>query len=88
MILHTDVETLPREDLEALQLKRLQATVNRCYHTVKFYRDAMDELGVKPEHIKSLDDVRHLPYTKKEHLRENYPFGFTKHIVTSIRRFG
>ncbi|MET0047643.1 MAG: phenylacetate--CoA ligase [Sedimenticola sp.] len=75
MILHTDFETLPREDLEALQLKRLQATVERCYHTVKFYRDAMDELGVKPSHIRKLSDVQHLPYTKKEHLRENYPFG-------------
>ena len=75
MILHNEVETLPREELEALQLKRLQATVERCYHTVGFYRDAMDDLGVKPIHIKSLDDVRLLPYTKKEHLRENYPFG-------------
>ncbi|MCW8975644.1 MAG: phenylacetate--CoA ligase [Sedimenticola sp.] len=46
-----------------------------CYHTVKFYRNAMDELGVKPEHIQQLSDARHLPYTKKEHLRENYPFG-------------
>ncbi len=75
MILHSEFETLPREELEALQLRRLQATVQRCYHTVKFYRSAMDELGVKPEHIKRLADVRHLPYTKKEHLRENYPFG-------------
>ena len=75
MILHTDLETLPREDLEALQLKRLKSTVERCYHTVKFYREAMDEMGVKPHHIQTLSDVRHLPYTKKEHLRENYPFG-------------
>lgn len=75
MILHSDFETMPREELEALQLKRLKATVERCYHTVKFYRNAMDELGVRPEHIQQLSDVRHLPYTKKEHLRENYPFG-------------
>lgn len=75
MILHSDFETMPREELEALQLKRLKATVERCYHTVKFYRNAMDELGVKPEHIRQLSDLRHLPYTKKEHLRENYPFG-------------
>lgn len=66
MILHTDMETLPREDLEALQLKRVRATVERCYHTIGFYRDAMDDLGVKPHHIKSLSDVRLLPYTKKE----------------------
>ena len=75
MILHNNVETLPREELGALQLKRLRATVERCYHTVGFYHDAMDDLGVKPQHINSLDDVRLLPYTKKEHLRENYPFG-------------
>lgn len=75
MILHTDYETMPREDLEALQLKRLKATVDRCYHTVKFYRDAMDELDVKPHHIKTIKDVQLLPYTKKEHLRQNYPFG-------------
>jgi phenylacetate-CoA ligase len=75
MILHHDIETLPREDLEALQLKRLKTTVERCYHTVGFYHDAMDDLGVKPHHIQKLSDVRLLPYTKKEHLRENYPFG-------------
>ena len=75
MILHTEFETLPREDLQALQLKRLQTTVERCYYTVSFYREAMDELGVEPRHIQDLGDVRLLPYTKKEHLRENYPFG-------------
>ncbi len=75
MILHNKFETLPREDLDALQLKRLQQTVERCYHTVGFYRESMDELGLKPSHIKTLDDVCHLPYTKKEHLRQNYPFG-------------
>ena len=75
MILHTEYETLPREELEKLQLTRLRATVERCYHTVGFYRDAMDELGVKPHHIQSVKDVRLLPYTKKEHLRQNYPFG-------------
>jgi len=75
MILHTKFETLPREELEALQLKRLRSTVERCYYTVGFYRDSMDDLGVKPSHIKTLADVRLLPYTKKEHLRENYPFG-------------
>jgi phenylacetate-CoA ligase len=75
MILDIEQETLPREDLQALQLRRLQATVDRCYQTVKYYRDAMDELGVKPHHIQSLADVRLLPFTKKENLRENYPFG-------------
>ncbi len=75
MILDIEQETLPREDLQALQLHRLRATVDRCYQTVKYYRDAMDELGVKPRHIQSLADIRLLPFTKKENLRENYPFG-------------
>ena len=75
MIFNTEFETLPREHLEALQLKRLQATVQRCYATVKFYRDAMDELGVRPSHIQRLADARLLPFTKKEQLRDNYPFG-------------
>jgi len=75
MILHSDIETMPREDLEALQLTRLKATVERCYHTVSFYREAMDEIGFKPHHLKSLTDLQHLPYTKKEHLRGSYPFG-------------
>ncbi|MCC8999752.1 MAG: phenylacetate--CoA ligase [Candidatus Contendobacter sp.] len=75
MILDVEQETLPREDLQDLQLRRLRATVERCYQAVKYYRDAMDELGVKPRHIQSLADVRLLPFTKKENLRENYPFG-------------
>jgi phenylacetate-CoA ligase len=75
MILDTEQETLPREELQELQLRRLRATVERCYQTVKYYRGAMDELGVKPRHIQSVADVRLLPFTKKENLRENYPFG-------------
>lgn len=75
MILHSDFETMPREELEALQLKRLKSTVERCYANVRTYREAMDELGFKPENLKTLADIRHLPFTEKEHLRENYPFG-------------
>lgn len=75
MILDIEQETLPREELQALQLNRLRTTVERCYQTVKYYRNAMDELGVKPRHIQSVADVRLLPFTKKENLRENYPFG-------------
>ena len=75
MILDIEQETLPREDLQNLQLHRLRTTVERCYQTVNYYREAMDELGVKPSHIQSVADVRLLPFTKKENLRENYPFG-------------
>jgi phenylacetate-CoA ligase len=75
MIFDIDNETLPREELKALQLRRLQDMVTRCYETVKFYREAMDELEVKPHHIQTLADVKLLPFTKKEQLRDNYPYG-------------
>ncbi len=75
MLFDTDAETLPREELRALQLQRLQTTVARCYQTVTHYRQALDELGLKPSHIKTLDDIRLLPFTEKAHLRESYPFG-------------
>jgi len=70
-----DKETLPREELEALQLRRLKYLVERVYYNVPFYRRKFDELGVRPEHIKSLSDVKYLPFTEKQDLRNNYPFG-------------
>ena len=75
MIFDIENETLPREDLKALQLTRLKVMVASCYETVKFYREAMDELEVKPHNIKTLADIKLLPFTKKEQLRENYPYG-------------
>ena len=75
MIRDIEHETLPREALEALQLKRLQTVVERVYHLVPFYHRRMDELAVKPEHIRSLADLKLLPFTTKQDLRDNYPFG-------------
>ncbi len=67
-------ETMSRLKLEKLQLERLQKTVERCYSRVPFYKEKMDVLGVKPEDIKSLNDVTKLPFTTKYDLRDNYPF--------------
>jgi phenylacetate-CoA ligase len=75
MIFNEDFETLPREALEALQLKRLQQTVQRVYHTVGYYRRKFDEVGVQPDDIKTLADLKKLPFTTKQDLRDNYPFG-------------
>ncbi|MBR6446319.1 MAG: phenylacetate--CoA ligase [Prevotella sp.] len=69
-----EVETMPREELEKLQLERLQKTVRHCMNA-EFYRKKFAELGITPDDIQSLDDVRRLPFTTKEDLRENYPFG-------------
>ncbi len=86
MILHKDVETMSREDLEVLQLARLQQTVERCYHNVSHYKEAMDAVGVKPEDIKTLADIRKLPFTEKDHLRQNYPFGMFAKPTTELAR--
>jgi phenylacetate-CoA ligase len=75
MLFDEEFETLPREALEALQLKRLVATAERVYATVPFYKRKFDEYGIKPSGIKSLKDLRRLPFTTKIDLRDNYPFG-------------
>jgi len=68
-------ECMPREEIEQLQLERLQATLNRVYRSVTCYRKKFDEAGIVPEDIRSLDDLSRLPFTTKEDLRLNYPYG-------------
>ncbi len=75
MIWNDDFETLPREAIESLQLRRLQQTVERVYATVPFYRDIFDRAGVKTKDIKHLEDVKRLPFTLKKDMRDNYPYG-------------
>jgi phenylacetate-CoA ligase len=75
MIYNEEYETLPREVLEVLQLKRLKQVISRVYHTVGFYRKSFDEIGVTPDDIKTLDDLKRFPFTTKQDLRDNYPFG-------------
>lgn len=86
MIFNEEFETLPREVLEALQLKRLQQVVQRVYHTVGFYRKAFDEAGITPDDIKTLEDLHRLPFTTKEDLRDNYPFGLFAVPMSNIVR--
>ena len=75
MIFNVEMETLPREDLEKLQLTRLKALVERVYHNVPFYRKKLDEAGMHPSDVKSLKDLRKLPFTLKQDMRDNYPYG-------------
>lgn len=75
MIWNLEYETMSRPRLAELQLKRLREVVARVYARVPYYRRKMEEAGIKPEDIRSLDDLVHLPFTTKEDLRENYPFG-------------
>ncbi len=68
-------ECMNRDELEQFQLERLESTLNRVYMNVPFYRRKFDELGVDPESIRSLEDIRRLPFTVKNDLRDNYPYG-------------
>ncbi len=68
-------ERMSRDELEALQLERLQQTVRHAYEHVPLYTTKFDEAGVHPDDIRSLDDVAKLPFTTKEDLRQTYPFG-------------
>ena len=69
------IETASREAIRALQLERLKAQAAWAYERVGWYRERFDERGVKPEDIRSLEDVRLLPFTDKQALRDTYPFG-------------
>ena len=68
-------EMLSREEIEKIQLERLKETVKRVYEKVEPYRKKMIEAGVKPEDIKSLADLKKLPFVTKADLRDNYPYG-------------
>lgn len=75
MLFNIRQETLPREELEALQLRRLRDLCSRVYANVPFYRKRFEEIGITPADIKSLADVKLLPFTEKQDLRNYYPFG-------------
>ena len=69
------IETASRDELRAMQLPRLQAKVAQVYEKVPFYRQLFDKAGVKPQDVRSLEDLQHLPFTRKSDFRDNYPFG-------------
>ena len=75
MFWQQEIETMDRADLERLQLKRLQNLVEYVYNRVPFYKQRLDEAGVKPEKIKALSDIQYIPYTTKDDIRDTYPFG-------------
>ena len=69
-----EFETMSREQIEALQLERLQKTVRHCMNS-PFYKKRFEEIGLRPEDIKSLADLKKIPFTTKQDLRDTYPFG-------------
>jgi phenylacetate-CoA ligase len=79
-------ECMEREELKKVQSERLRETVERVYYNVPYYRNKMQEAGLGPEHIQSTDDLDKLPFTTKQDLRDNYPFGLFAVPMSEIVR--
>lgn len=86
MIWNPKIECEGRGEIKALQLERLKETVERIYSNVPYYKKKLDEAGVTPDGIKSLDDLKRIPFTTKDDLRENYPFGLFASPMKDIVR--
>lgn len=86
MIWNPKIECEGRGEIKALQLERLKETVERIYSNVPYYKKKLDEAGVTPDSIKSLDDLKRIPFTTKDDLRENYPFGLFASPMKDIVR--
>lgn len=86
MIWNETVECMPREEMGKLQSIRLKRVVERVYHNTPFYRKKMQELGLTPGDIQSIEDISKLPFTVKQDLRENYPFGLMAVPMSEIVR--
>ena len=86
MIWNESIECMDRESLRKIQGIRLKKTVERVYHDTPFYRRKMQELGITPDDINSIDDIVKLPFTTKYDLRDNYPFGLCAVPMSQIVR--
>lgn len=79
-------EIISRKEMEALQLERLKDTVKRVYECVAPYRKKMEDAGVRPEDIRTLEDLKRLPFTTKQDMRDNYPYGLFAVSGKNLRR--
>lgn len=86
MLYDVKMETLPREELGSLQLVRLKNQCERVYATVPFYKNVFDKAGIHPGDIASLADLASLPFTTKQDMRDNYPFGLFAMPIDAIVR--
>ena len=86
MIYNPQLETIALEKLRGLQNKRITKLIDRIYHRVPFYKKQLDEHGIHPDDIKSVADLSKLPFTKKEHLRQHYPYDMFAVPLNLVRR--
>lgn len=82
-----EIETMPIRELRKLQVKRLREIVKYCYDNIPFYRKKFNEIDLKPEDIKNLEDLSKIPFTLKDDLRKHYPYGILAKPLKEIVRF-
>jgi phenylacetate-CoA ligase len=86
MFFQKDIETMPREQIEKLQLERLKWLVKYCSDNIPFYNKRLAEAGVTSDKIKTLSDIQYIPYTTKDDIRDTYPFGLFGQPLKKIVR--
>ncbi len=86
MFFQKDIETMPRAELEKLQLEKLKYITKYCYDNVPLYKKKFDEAGFDCSKIRTLSDIRYIPYTTKADFRDNYPFGMFAKPLKEITR--
>ncbi len=86
MFFQKEIETMNRRDLEVLQLKRLKKMVDYCYNNVPFYHERLNQAGITGDKIKCLSDIQYIPFTTKDDIRDNYPFGMLAQPMKNIVR--
>mgnify|MGYP003247512704 FL=1 len=86
MFFQKDAETMSRKQIEEIQLNRLKWLVDYCCKNIPFYHDRLEKAGVTAEKIKTLDDIQYIPYTTKDDIRDNYPFGLFGQPIKNIVR--
>ena len=87
MIWNEPKECMSRDEMHHLQSARLKSVINRVYHNVPFYRKKMQQIGIEPTDIKTIEDIVSLPFTTKQDLRDNYPFGLFAAPKSEVVRF-
>jgi phenylacetate-CoA ligase len=86
MYWNEQIETMPREKLQGLQLDRLRSAVAEVYERVTFFRESFDRAGVRPLDLRSLEDLQRFPFTRKSDLRDHYPFGLFARPLNEVTR--
>lgn len=86
MIWNETIECMDREEMRKLQSLRLKRVVEHAYHNSPFYRKKMQEMGITPDDVQTIDDITKLPFTVKQDLRDNYPFGLMAVPMSEIVR--